>query len=141
MDTAEQEMIAEFEENCPLQRDASADATLHELYARNIGALLAQDQIEWEGVERKYALACMAGLGRQVYRMLNGRGAVQAAHIVEAVAVELPHWERTCPLPRVNEGLAGGGEEEPVDADSLNKKSALWKTCITVRAMVSEFVP
>jgi hypothetical protein len=142
MDTAEKDMLAEFEENCPLERDASADATLHALYERNIGALLAQRQIRWEeGVDKKYALACMAGLGRQVYRMLDGRGPVQAIHIVDAVSVELPHWERTCPLPRVREGVAGAGEEGPPDASSPNEKSALWKTCRTVRTMVSEFVP
>lgn len=99
MATPEQEMIAEFEENCALQRDASAEHVLHELYELNIGELLQQGQIQWAGKEKKFALGCMAGLGRQVFKLLNGEGRVSGSHIMDAVDLEISCWERTCPLP------------------------------------------
>lgn len=103
---AEMEMENEFMENCtetygstpPLDHDAHL--LLHDFFAINIGALLDNSLMEWEGKHRKFALACAAGLGRSLGATAKKTGSPIDVSMVRAVTRDMiPCWERVCPLP------------------------------------------
>jgi hypothetical protein len=91
------ELSIEFGQNCNASVTTGATNRLREIFDINILPLLESGAISWQGREKKYLLACSAGLGRSCDQL--ARGEVTSDNVSEAAKGSVKCWERVCPLP------------------------------------------
>lgn len=106
---------AEFMGNIDLGRwvDPNAYDRFCDLFDHSVTALLNSGRVSWEHHhrQRRFVLACAAGLGRRADASAakHGRDRIVREDVEEAARFLLEYWEATCVLPPTG----GGKENEP----------------------------